>query len=60
MTSPVTTSLFIIPANASSCELYTFAGPLNFNIEGSTAPVFTTDPSGARLPNKTASPPDFE
>ena len=44
---------------ASSSQSNTLAGPLCCNISGTTADLLTTDPSGARLPLRTASPPVF-
>ena len=41
----------------SSSDSKTLAGPLWRNILSSTAPFFTTAPSGARLPLRTAMPP---
>jgi hypothetical protein len=46
-----------MPSTAASCDSKTRAGPVNFHSDSSTPAVFTTQPSGARLPNKIAKPP---
>ena len=50
--SPLLTLPPRIASQASSCESNTFAGPLNFHIEGSTPAVLTTQPSCAMLPKQ--------
>ncbi len=50
----------MIPAMASSCESKQMALPVNLRIEGAMPAVFTTAPSGARLPKQHASPPTCE
>ena len=47
----------LIAAIASSSQSNTLAGPSCTNISSTTAERFTTLPSGARLPFKTAKPP---
>ena len=47
----------MIASNASSSALKTRAGPECFSMAGATALRFTTAPSGARLPRRTARPP---
>ena len=56
-TSPATIFPPLIASTASSSLLNTFAGPEWTSISLSTAPSFTTDPSGARFPLRTAIPP---
>ncbi len=50
----------MIPALASSSESKQIALPVNLRIEGWIPAVFTTAPSGARFPNRTARPPTGE
>ena len=45
---------------AASSESNTRAGPVCCIIAGATAALLTTAPSGARLPNRIASPPVAE
>ncbi len=56
-TSPSTILPPLIAAIASSSQSNTLAGPSCTIIESATAERFTTDPSGARFPLRTASPP---
>jgi len=56
-TSPDLISSFNMAFHASSCELYTFAGPLNFHTSFSTAENLTMELSVAILPDNTAKPP---
>jgi len=58
-TSPSTILPPLIAAIASSSESNTLAGPSCTSISGTTALRFTTEPSGARFPFKTARPPVF-
>src|SRR5690348_6391051 len=59
-TSPSVTCLLRIFSTASSCDSQTTAGPSNVQIDSSTPAVFTTQPSTARLPLRTARPPSLE
>src|SRR6056297_3577150 len=59
-----TTSPFLIfpsriASDAASSESNTRAGPSCRSIPSTTADCLTTQPFGARLPNRTASPPLF-
>ena len=58
-TSPATTLSRSIPSTASSCDSNTFAGPRKWKMLSSTPAVFTTQPSRAILPRRTARPPSF-
>ncbi len=59
-TSPSLTCLLRIFSTASSCDSQTTAGPSKVQIDSSTPAVFTTQPSTARLPLRTARPPSLE
>ena len=56
-TWPADTFPAMIPAMASSCESKQMAWPVNCFMPGSMPAVFTTTPSRARLPKRTAMPP---
>ena len=58
-TSPATIFPPFMAAIASSSQSNTLAGPVCTIISGTTAERFTTQPSGARFPLRTASPPFF-
>src|SRR3954453_9472274 len=59
-TSPSLISFSRIFSTACSCDSQTTAGPSNRQIDSSTPAVFTTQPSTARLPLRTARPPSLE
>ncbi len=59
-TSPGTILPPLIAAIASSSQSNTLAGPSCLSILSATALLFTTEPSGAMLPDNTARPPVTE
>ncbi len=56
-TSPSVIRPCRIASTASSSDPKILAGPACVSISGKTADCFTTAPSGARLPHRTARPP---